>query len=230
MKWTLMILTSCALVCGCSCQGSSDEPQTTAAEPSAKAGEGGEELSRVGSKTIETPTVGQPAPDFSLIDTEGHTHHLSDLNGKITVLEWYNPDCSFVRAAHERGSLRDLAQMHEESGVIWLAVNSSEKGQVGHGLKRNRDSREELGIGHPILLDPTGEVARLYGAITAPQMFVVSRDGLLAYSGALDNFPGGQVAPGESPREYVTAVINDLTNDREVKVPTTQPYGCPLND
>ncbi|MEC9071519.1 MAG: redoxin domain-containing protein [Myxococcota bacterium] len=230
MKWTLSILISCALLCGCSCQGSEDASEQAKAEPSAKASEGGEEAKPGAAPDTGAAKVGQPAPDFSLIDTEGQTHQLSELNGKIVVLEWYNPDCSFVRSAHERGSLKDLAQMHEEAGVIWLAVNSSAQGQVGHGLKRNRDAKEELGIGHPVLLDPNGEVRGLYGATTTPQMFVVSRDGLLAYSGAIDNFPGGQVSPGESPREYVTAVINDLTNELEVKVPSTQPYGCPVND
>lgn len=228
MRRTLMILTSCALLCGCTCQGSSDgtaespstTSSTTAPEGTAAAQPEGAADENAG------PIVGQPAPDFTLLDTDGHTHTLSDLNGKIVVLEWYNPDCPFVRYAHTRGSLTELASMHEESGVVWLAVNSGGPGKQGHGLQRNRASREELGVGHPILLDAKGEVGRLYGAKTTPQMFVISRDGLLAYAGAIDNFPMGKITDGDKPREYVTATINDLTNDRAVAVPVTQPYGC----
>ena len=38
-------------------------------------------------------TVGQPAPDFALKDTNGKTVRLSDFKGKHVVLEWTNPGC-----------------------------------------------------------------------------------------------------------------------------------------
>ena len=38
-------------------------------------------------------TVGQPAPDFTLNDTNGKTVRLSDFKGKHVVLEWTNPGC-----------------------------------------------------------------------------------------------------------------------------------------
>ena len=38
-------------------------------------------------------TVGQPAPDFTLKDTNGKTVRLSDFKGKHVVLEWTNPGC-----------------------------------------------------------------------------------------------------------------------------------------
>ena len=54
--------------------------------------------------------VGKPAPDFTLTDSAGQTHQLSALRGKNVVLEWFNPDCPFVRFAHGQGPLKDLAQ------------------------------------------------------------------------------------------------------------------------
>ena len=38
-------------------------------------------------------TVGQPAPDFTLKDTNGKTVRLSDFKGKHVALEWTNPGC-----------------------------------------------------------------------------------------------------------------------------------------
>jgi len=40
--------------------------------------------------------VGQPAPDFTLTDTNGKAHSLADLKGKAVVLEWWNYECPFV--------------------------------------------------------------------------------------------------------------------------------------
>ena len=47
--------------------------------------------------------VGDKAPDFTLTDIHGEEHKLSEYTeeGKIVVLEWFNPDCPFVVNAHE---------------------------------------------------------------------------------------------------------------------------------
>ncbi len=41
--------------------------------------------------------VGETAPDFTLPDTFGRSHSLSDYSGKTVVLEWINPDCPVVK-------------------------------------------------------------------------------------------------------------------------------------
>jgi peroxiredoxin len=46
---------------------------------------------------VDPPPVGNAAPDFSLSDTKGETHSLSQYKGKYVVLEWFNPVCPFVK-------------------------------------------------------------------------------------------------------------------------------------
>src|ERR1700691_2839868 len=75
--------------------------------------------------------VGKPAPDFTLKDYDGKAVHLADLRGKTVVLEWFNPDCPFVKASHTKGSLKDLAKRMTAKGVVWLAVNSAAPGKQG---------------------------------------------------------------------------------------------------
>src|SRR6185295_1006179 len=53
--------------------------------------------------------LGQPAPDFTLPDLDGKPVSLAQFHGKPVVLEWFNPGCPFVRAAHTMGSLKGLA-------------------------------------------------------------------------------------------------------------------------
>jgi peroxiredoxin len=169
--------------------------------------------------------VGKPAPDFTLNDLSGKPHKLSDLRGKRVVLEWFNPDCPFVKYAHTKGPLKDMAARYARQGVVWLAVNSGAPGKQGHGAKRNQDAAKEFALGHPILVDERGTVGRLYGAKATPHMYVIDEKGILRYRGAIDNAPLGEAKEG-APVNYVDAAFADLQGGRPVKIADTKAYGC----
>jgi peroxiredoxin len=172
--------------------------------------------------------VGRPAPDFTLPDLDGKVHKLSDHKGKIVVLEWFNPGCPYVVNSHTRGSLVDTAARKARDGVVWLAVNSGAPGKQGHGIEVNRAAARSWSIPHAILIDETGVVGKAYGATNTPHMFVIGKDGRLAYRGAIDNSPDGEKG---SPKggvlvEYVSAAIDDLNAGRAVRTAETRAYGC----
>ena len=71
--------------------------------------------------------VGQPAPDFTLSDLSGKSVKLSDLKGKLVVLEWVNPDCPYVQKHYNSANMPGLQK--EYSGkVTWLTINSPSLG------------------------------------------------------------------------------------------------------
>jgi peroxiredoxin len=172
--------------------------------------------------------VGKPAPEFELSDLEGHKVKLSQFRGKTVVLEWFNPECPFVRASHTKGSLKGLAAKYTDKGIAWLAINSGAPGKQGYGVEANVAGTRKYGLTHPVLLDETGEVGRAYDARHTPHMFVIDGKGVLVYRGAIDNSPDGE---GESPAggtlvNYVEAALADLAAGRSVKTPETEAYGC----
>jgi len=172
--------------------------------------------------------VGQPAPGFTLKDVDGNVHRLSDHKGQVVVLEWFNPGCPFVVNSHTKGSLVDTAARKTKEGVVWLAVNSAAPGKQGHGVAVNRAAAKTWSLSHPVLLDEVGDVGKAYGATNTPHMFVIGRDGKLAYKGAIDNSPDGERA---SPQggvlvEYVSAALDDLAAGRPVRTAETKAYGC----
>jgi peroxiredoxin len=172
--------------------------------------------------------VGKTAPDFTLKDLDGNVVSLASYHGKVVVLEWFNPGCPFVKASHTKGSLKGTAKKHSAEGVVWLAINSSAPGKQGADAAANVEAKKAYGIEHPILRDETGVVGRAYGATNTPNMFVIDKNGVLVYAGAIDNSPDGE---GEAPKggtlvNYVDAALEDLNAGRSVKTPTTQPYGC----
>jgi peroxiredoxin len=172
--------------------------------------------------------VGQPAPDFTLTDLDGKPVRLADYKGKIVVLEWFNPGCPYVVAAHTKGSLVDAAARASKQGVAWLAINSGAPGKQGNGVELNRKARADWKLGYPVLLDEAGTVGKAYGATNTPHLFVIDAAGKLAYRGAVDNSPDGErAAPqGGALVEYVAAAVEDLRAGRPVKVSSTRPYGC----
>lgn len=173
--------------------------------------------------------VGKPAPDFSLTDLDGKAVKLADFKGKTVVLEWFNPECPYVKRAHTKGSLVDTAARRtKDSSVVWLAVNSGAPGKQGHGVELNRSSAKGFGLSHAILIDESGAVGKSYGATNTPHMFVVDKAGTLVYRGAIDNSPDGEKGSptGGTLVNYVDAALDDLAAGRAIKTADTKAYGC----
>ena len=170
--------------------------------------------------------IGQAAPDFSLPDLDGKTVRLSDFKGKTVVLEWFNPDCPFVKKAHGDGALKDMAARTAEKGVVWLAINSGAAGKQGHGKERNVKAKAEYALSHPILLDESGATGRAYGAKRTPHMYVVDPKGVLVYAGAIDNTGGGEPEKDDKVVNHVQVALDELAAGKPVSTAETEAYGC----
>ncbi len=165
--------------------------------------------------------VGQPAPAFTLPDTNGTQHSLSDFAGRVVVLEWTNPGCPFVVRHYQQGTMAALVEEHD--GIVWLSVNSTNPDHRDHALVAGGNAGQTW----PTLVDPAGTVGHLYGARTTPHMYVIAADGTLAYAGAIDNDPRGQM--DRSSADYVNYVDQALDALAAGPPPTTtssEPYGC----
>jgi peroxiredoxin len=167
--------------------------------------------------------IGAPPPGFSLTDANGRTHQLSEYleDGKTVVLEWFNPECPFVKKHHLHNKTM-YGMRAANPDVVWLAINSGAPGKQGAGAARNLEAAEEYGMDYPILLDETGSVGRAYGAKTTPHMFVIA-DGMVRYAGAIDD----NASPKElGKRNHVAEALKELAAGKEVSVKETKSYGC----
>jgi peroxiredoxin len=178
--------------------------------------------------TPDHAEVGKLAPDFTLSDLDGKPVNLHDYRGKTVVLEWFNPECPFVRMSHTKGSLVDTAQKRTAQGIVWLAINSAAEGKQGYGVEKNKAGLAKFNLTHPVLLDPNGKVGHTYGATNTPHMFVIDAQGKLVYKGAIDNSPDGE---GESPADgklvsYVDVALDAIAQNKEPVVKETKAYGC----
>lgn len=164
--------------------------------------------------------LGQAAPEFELTDLDGRPWKLSDHRGKTVVLEWFNPECPVVKRAHSEGS--SLAKLGDEAvakGVVWVAINSGAPGNQGTGVELNRAGKERMGFHYPVLLDASGWVGRMYGATNTPHMFVINKEGVLAYRGGHEDKQG---------RFLVEQALLDLGSANQVSTPRTKAFGCTI--
>jgi len=182
-----------------------------------------------------TAELGKAAPDFTLTDTDGKAVKLSALRGKTVVLEWFNPDCPFIKHAHSKGPLKDFAKRVSNAQLVWLSINSSAPGKQGSGAPRNQQAKLEYGIENRILLDETGVVGHAYGAEKTPHLFVIDEKGVLVYRGGLDNAPIGVVdeqrphLPGHTKdalEPYLEYALADHAGHKALRLPDTPAYGC----
>ncbi len=174
------------------------------------------------------PVVGEPAPNFTATDTNGVEHSLSDFKGKTVVLEWSNHDCPFVVKHYSVGNMQKLQAEATADDVVWLTIVSSAEGKQGNVSNEEANKiMEEAGAKSTARLkDESGEIGKLYDAKTTPHMFVIDKDGILAYAGAIDSDSSFKSSSIESADNYVTAALASLKAGEPVKVASTKPYGC----
>src|SRR5215475_1427110 len=80
----------------------------------------------------DVPPVGSAAPEFSAPDTNGKTQSLSEYKGKYVVLEWFNPECPFVKKHYGPGNMQKLQKEYTDKGVVWLTIDSNAPGTEGN--------------------------------------------------------------------------------------------------
>jgi peroxiredoxin len=171
--------------------------------------------------------VGKPAPDFTATDINGKTHKLADYKGKIIVLEAYNLDCPFCRHQFKTGAMQELQAELTAKGVVWFVVNST---NPKHPSYRTPEKAQQEWTTQKIkatawLDDSSGIIGKAYGMKTTPHLFVIAKDGTLAYQGAIDDRAETEGDP-RTARNYVRDAVKALQTGEKVAVTQTKSYGC----
>lgn len=172
--------------------------------------------------------VGEKAPDFTLVDSNGKAVKLSSYAGKTVVLEWFNKGCPYVKKHYESKNMQALQKTYTEKGIVWLTVISSAPNKQGYEtpVEANKTRAEWSIASTATLLDQKGEVGRAYGAKTTPHMYVVDPKGLLAYNGAIDSISSSDADDIPKSVNYVSGALDLVAAGKPVTMASTKPYGC----
>ncbi|TAL26995.1 MAG: redoxin domain-containing protein [Alphaproteobacteria bacterium] len=181
-----------------------------------------------GTQAFAAATVGESAPDFTASGASGKDVRLSDYKGKFVVLEWTSTECPFVHKWYNGGDMQKLQKKAAEDGVVWLSVDSSAPGKPGYLDAKAAAEwiKEEAAAPAEVIIDAKGEVGHLYGATTTPHMFVIDKEGKLAYAGAIDSIASAEAVDIPKATNYVQQALDELKAGKFVSVATTKSYGC----
>jgi peroxiredoxin len=169
-----------------------------------------------------TAAIGEPAPTFSLPDTEGATH--TPGAAPATVVVFTCNHCPYALAWHDR--IVELAHDYAQRGVRVLAINPNDATRYPRDSIEAMRARVQRGEfdGVPYLRDESQEVARAYDAKTTPDVFVLDGAGLLRYRGAPD-------ADYEDPSQHAAFLrdaLDAILDGHDPELAQTPPVGCSI--
>ena len=173
--------------------------------------------------------VGSPAPDFKFKDISGAEHSIAGFKGKTVVLEWTNPGCPFVKKFYNAGEMQRVqSEARKDKNVVWVSVNSSAEGKEGFVTDAEAKKYIADNKAHQTayVRDPSGEFGKLYGAKTTPHMFVINKDGVVVYQGAIDSIKSFDADDIRKADNYVLKTLTALKDGKKVEPSSTESYGC----
>lgn len=116
----------------------------------------------------------QPAPEFILPDIQGQAVRLSQLKGKVVMLNVWSTWCPPCRK--EMPTMETLHRRLQNSDFVMLAVS-----QDVDGKSTVLPYLHEGGFTFPVVLDVNGEVGKKYGVTGYPETFIIDRQGKIVY-------------------------------------------------
>ena len=165
----------------------------------------------------EIVQINQPAPDFELPDLEGNLQRLSDYRGRIVVVNFWSCECPHSERT-DRSTMACLVQWGADVAMLSIAANRSESiVSVAEAANARRLPR--------VLIDAEHVVADLYEAVSTPQVFVVDRDGILRYRGAVDDVT---FRKRQATRFFLEEAVEALLEGHLPTLTETPAYGCAI--
>lgn len=121
----------------------------------------------------QSPLVGQPAPSFILTCLNGQKVQMSNLLGKIMVLDFWASWCD--PCAKSLPVVEEIVSKFEPMKVGLLAIN------VQEAEPRVHSAAQQWGLSAPVALDKDGSIAERYLATALPQTVVIDARGIIRY-------------------------------------------------
>jgi peroxiredoxin len=140
--------------------------------------------------------VGELAPDFTGTTVDGQTITLSDLKGKLVLLNVFASWCGPCRV--ETPHLVEVYNTIDRDKFEFIGLNLQETPEAVEFFK------DEFFINYPLVLNESGDLTNIYSPIGLPTTWFIDRDGVIRFrfSGALT-------------KEALQAILDDVDAGRE---------------
>jgi peroxiredoxin len=184
---------------------------------------------------VETLEIGSEAPDFNLPGVDGHNYQLSDFaDAKILVVVFTCNHCPTAQAYEDR--IIKLTSDYKNKGIAVVAIMPNDPLAVRLdelGYSDMSDTFEEMkirakdkGYNFPYLYDgETQAVARAYGPVATPHLFIFDDQRKLRYTGRFDD---SEKKPNQVRSKDAINAIEAILAGKKVPVEKTTAFGCSI--
>jgi len=176
---------------------------------------------------VETPPpeLGAACPDFRLPAVDGKTYARDDFRDKpVLVVMFICNHCPYVKAVEDR--IIGLARELEARGVQFVGVCANDAAHYpDDAFDKLAERWRDRGYGFPYLHDEAQDVARAFGAVCTPDIFVYDRDRRLAYRGRIDDSWKDE---GRVTRRELAAAIEALVAGKRPSPEQRPSMGCSI--
>src|SRR5207237_3540111 len=117
------------------------------------------------------PLVGSPAPEIVLKDLQGRDVKLSDLRGKVVLVNFWATWCKPCK--EEMPAMQAAYDKLRDEGLVVLAVNELED------VQRVAEHVRSHGHTFPVVMDHDNRIANRYGVVGLPASFLIDRQGIV---------------------------------------------------
>ena len=164
-----------------------------------------------------TLELNQPAPLFELPTLDGGYFALVSLRGQVVVVNFWSAECPWAERS-DKQIAGWAADWGEDVRVVRVASNANESREMlqSAAVQRGLDL---------VALDGDRRIADLYGAETTPHIFVIDRDGILRYRGAVDDVTFRKRTPA---RFYLKEAVDAVLEGKPPPSADTPAYGCTI--
>jgi len=169
--------------------------------------------------------LGTPCPDFRLPSVDGRTVSRDDFQDRrALVVMFICNHCPYVQAVEDR--IIELARDYDGRGVQVVGICSNDPTDYPDDrperlLERWRAKR----YGFPYLVDESQDVARRFGAVCTPDIYVFGPDRRLGYHGRIDD---NWREPGKVRRRELREAIDALLAGRTPPAEQVHSIGCSI--
>jgi peroxiredoxin len=169
--------------------------------------------------------TGVPSPDFRLPAVDGKTYARDDFAAApVLVVMFICNHCPYVKAVEDR-----LIALHREygpKGVAFVGICSNDAvSYPDDAFDKLADRWRSKGYGFPYLHDESQEVARAFGAVCTPDIFVYDGQRRLAYRGRIDD---SWKDPTRVTRRELAQALDTLLAGRAPPLDARPTLGCSI--
>nr|WP_315198815.1 thioredoxin family protein [uncultured Flavobacterium sp.] len=178
--------------------------------------------------TPDTPTpykIGDKATDFKLKSIDGKIYSMSDFKGaKGFIVVFTCNHCPFAVKYEDR--INALAKKYKPEGYILLAINPNDPAvEPDDSFELMKVRAKEKGFAFPYLFDEGQKIYPQYGATKTPHAFLLDKNGIVKYIGAIDD----NVDSAKDVKEkYLENAIVALESGKTPSPETTKAIGCSI--